>query len=216
MAEHSDIMTALDIALGEDPPGVLDPRMEQTVAMARTMIETIRNDQLDPIPRKLLHRSQRYLHDQIDPIPRETLKRAMDLARELPRQPSWFDRAVAMVLEPLFDDRPELAAGLRGNDLRQCTLAIGDIRLDLEIRVSEDVPGKNSEPNTQIRGQIDAERPLESTIPVVAFVADTNHVAAETVTRSDGRFDLDLPPGEYEFAFKLDGETQVLGRMEIP
>ena len=197
MAEHPDIMTALDIALGEDPPGVLDPRMEQTVAMARTMIETIRNDQLDPIPR-------------------ETLKRAMDLARELPRQPSWFDRAVALVLEPLFDDRPELAAGLRGNDLRQCTLAIGDIRLDLEIRVSEDVPGKNSEPNTQIRGQIDAERPLESTIPVVAFVADTNHVAAETVTRSDGRFDLDLPPGEYEFAFKLDGETQVLGRMEIP
>ena len=197
MAEHPDIMTALDIALGEDPPGVLDPRMEQTVAMARTMIETIRNDQLDPIPR-------------------ETLKRAMDLARELPRQPSWFDRAVAMVPEPLFDDRPELAAGLRGNDLRQCTLAIGDIRLDLEIRVSEDVPGKNSEPNTQIRGQIDAERPLESTIPVVAFVADTNHVAAETVTRSDGRFDLDLPPGEYEFAFKLDGETQVLGRMEIP
>lgn len=197
MAEHPDIMTALDIALGEDPPGVLDPRMEQTVAMARTMIETIRNDQLDPIPRK-------------------TLKRAMDLARELPRQPSWFDRAVALVLEPLFDDRPELAAGLRGNDLRQCTLAIGDIRLDLEIRVSEDVPGKNSEPNTQIRGQIDAERPLESTIPVVAFVADTNHVAAETVTRSDGRFDLDLPPGEYEFAFKLDGETQVLGRMEIP
>ena len=197
MAEHSDIMTALDIALGEDPPGALDPRMEQAVAMARTMIETIRNDQLDPIPR-------------------ETLKRAMDLARELPRQPSWFDRAVAMVLEPLFDDRPELAAGLRGNDLRQCTLAIGDIRLDLEIRVSEDVPGKNSEPNTQIRGQIDAERPLESTIPVVAFVADTNHVAAETVTRSDGRFDLDLPPGEYEFAFKLDGETQVLGRMEIP
>ena len=197
MAEHPDIMTALDIALGEDPPGVLDPRMEQTVAMARTMIETIRNDQLDPIPRK-------------------TLKKAMDLARELPRQPSWFDRAVAMGLEPLFDDRPELAAGLRGNDLRQCTLAIGDIRLDLEIRVSEDVPGKNSEPNTQIRGQIDAERPLESTIPVVAFVADTNHVAAETVTRSDGRFDLDLPPGEYEFAFKLDGETQVLGRMEIP
>ena len=197
MAEHPDIMTALDIALGEDPPGVLDPRMEQTVAMARTMIETIRNDQLDPIPRK-------------------TLKKAMDLARELPRQPSWFDRAVALVLEPLFDDRPELAAGLRGNDLRQCTLAIGDIRLDLEIRVSEDVPGKNSEPNTQIRGQIDAERPLESTIPVVAFVADTNHVAAETVTRSDGRFDLDLPPGEYEFAFKLDGETQVLGRMEIP
>ena len=197
MAEHPDIMTALDIALGEDPPGVLDPRMEQTVAMARTMIETIRNDQLDPIPRK-------------------TLKKAMDLARELPRQPSWFDRAVALVLEPLFDDRPELAAGLRGNDLRQFTLAIGDIRLDLEIRVSEDVPGKNSEPNTQIRGQIDAERPLESTIPVVAFVADTNHVAAETVTRSDGRFDLDLPPGEYEFAFKLDGETQVLGRMEIP
>ena len=79
MAEHPDIMTALDIALGEDPPGVLDPRMEQTVAMARTMIETIRNDQLDPIPRK-------------------TLKKAMDLARELPRQPSWFDRAVALVL----------------------------------------------------------------------------------------------------------------------
>lgn len=197
MAENPDIMAALNIALGEKPAGELDPQMQQTVAMARTMIETIRNDQLDPIPMA-------------------TLKKAMDLARELPRQPSWFDRAVALILEPLFDDRPELAVGLRGNDLRQCTLAIGDVRLDLEIRVSEDIPGGNSEPNTQIRGQIDAERPLESTIPVVAFVADTNHVAAETVTRSDGRFDLDLPPGEYEFAFKLDGETQVLGRMEIP
>ena len=197
MAENPDIMAALKIALGEKPAGELDPQMQQTVAMARTMIETIQNDQLDPIPMA-------------------TLKKAMDLARELPRQPSWFDRAVALILEPLFDDRPELAAGLRGNDLRQCTLAIGDVRLDLEIRVSEDIPGRNSEPNTQIRGQIDAERPLESTIPVVAFVADTNHVAAETVTRSDGRFDLDLPPGEYEFAFKLDGETQVLGRMEIP
>ena len=197
MAENPDIMAALNIALGEKPAGELDPQMQQTVAMARTMIETIQNDQLDPIPMA-------------------TLKKAMDLARELPRQPSWFDRAVALILEPLFDDRPELAVGLRGNDLRQCTLAIGDVRLDLEIRVSEDIPGGNSEPNTQIRGQIDAERPLESTIPVVAFVADTNHVAAETVTRSDGRFDLDLPPGEYEFAFKLDGETQVLGRMEIP
>ena len=197
MAENPDIMAALKIALGEKPAGELDPQMQQTVAMARTMIETIQNDQLDPIPMA-------------------TLKKAMDLARELPRQPSWFDRAVALILEPLFDDRPELAAGLRGNDLRQCTLAIGDVRLDLEIRVSEDIPGRNSEPNTQIRGQIDAERPLESTIPVVVFVADTNHVAAETVTRSDGRFDLDLPPGEYEFAFKLDGETQVLGRMEIP
>ena len=197
MAEDPDIMTALHIALGETPAGDLDPEMKQTVAMARTMIETIRSDHLDPIPMA-------------------TLKKAMALAGELPRQPSWFDRAVALILEPLFDDRPEMAVGLRGNDLRQCTLAIGDVRLDLEIMVSEDVPGENAEPNTQIRGQIDAERPLDSTIPVVVFVADTNHVAAETATRSDGRFDLDLPPGEYEFAFRLDGETQVLGRMEIP
>ena len=197
MTERADISAELQAALGDRSPNTLDSGTEKRVRMIQSVMDTLRMD-------------------AVDPVPKSVMKAGHALAEHLPKAPSWFDRAAALLLEPLFDDRPRFELGLRGGDLRQCTYAVGEFRLDMEIECSGDLAEDSVEPQTHVRGQIDGERPLAPEIPVVAFVAGTRHVAATTTTRDGGRFDLTLPAGEYEFAFQLDHETQVLGRMEIP
>ena len=197
MTERADISAELQAALGVQQPENPDPCSEKRVQMIQALMETLRLD-------------------AIDPVPHSVIKAGNALGENLPKAPSWFDRAAAMLLEPLFDDRPRFEPGLRGGDLRQCTYAVGEFRLDMEIECSSDLDENSVEPQTRVRGQIDGEQALEPEIPVVVFMAGTRNVAATTTTRDGGRFDLALPAGEYEFAFRLDHETQVLGRMEIP
>lgn len=187
----------LEIALSDAPEPVLNDEEARKLQMIRSIIETIRGDALDPVPASLV-------------------RSASALSQTLPTPPTWFDRAVAKILAPLFDDRPQLALGLRGEDLRQCTFSCGDLRLDLEVESPAQTDSDTEEDTSRIRGQIDAESPLVSAIPVAVFIADTDRLVTSTTTQDNGRFDLLLPPGEFEFAFRLDNETQLIGRIEIP
>ena len=185
----------LQMALGEAPEPSLSDTDARTLAMMRSVVETVRGDALDGPPSHVLHA-------------------ATDLLSTLQKAPSWFDRAAATLLAPLFDDRPRLAAGLRGHDLRQCTYSSGDLRLDLEVEspVDQKAPANDS----HIRGQLDAEAPLVASIPVAVFLADTNRLVTSTMTAADGRFDLVLPAGVFDFAFRLDDVNQLIGRLAIP
>lgn len=197
MEHPRSIANLLNIALGEAPEPTLSTEEARSLQMIRTIIETIHGDVQDPLPNSLL-------------------KSASGLAQSLPVAPSWFDRAVAKVLAPLFDDRPQLALGLRGDDLRQCTFSCGDLRLDLEVEALTTPATNTDEDSSRIRGQIDSEHPLIAPIPVAVFLADTDRLVTSTTTQEDGRFDIELPPGEFEFAFRLDNDTQIIGRIEIP
>lgn len=200
MAQRLTTLDLLAIAMGEDTQEEIGEPDRQAIEMIRSTVETIRGDITDPVPSSVVHR-------------------AVKLSAELPKAPSWFDRAVAVVMNPLFDDRPQLAVGLRGDDLRQCTYAAGDLRLDLEIGLVDSEAANSEEAEeqgTRVRGQIDGEKPLETAVPVVVFIAGTTRLVTSTMTAPDGRFDLFLPPGAYEFAFRLDEDLQSIGSIEIP
>ena len=155
--------------------------------------------------------------DALQPIPEQVVRDAIALGRELPKPPSWFDRAVATILKPLFDDRPQLAMGLRGTELRQCTYAVGDLRLDLEVEPLEESDSDRLIGSMSIvRGQIDAEFPLHEHIAVAVFIAGTDRMVASTITEPNGRFDVRLPPGSFEFAFRVNDDLQSIGLVEIP
>lgn len=196
MPERLNTTELLAVALGERAEGDLAAEDVRALTMIRSTIETIRLDATDPVPQAVL-------------------ERAHSLASELPTPPSWFDRAVAVVLAPLVDDRPQLAFGLRGDDLRQCTFAANDLRLDLEVEVeiSDETSGDEA---TRVRGQIDAEQSINSPVEVAVLIGGTERLVTSTTTEADGRFDLLLPPGDYEFAFRIDDSTQTIGRIEIP
>ena len=197
MLQPNTISQLLEIALGEAPEPTLSPEDARTLRMIRSMVDTIG-------------------HDARDPVPASLLKSASALSTSLPQPPSWFDRAVAKLLTPLFDDRPQFALGLRGHDLRQCTFSYGDLRLDLEVEAPDTSMMESESISSRIRGQIDSEESLVAPIPVAVFIADTKRLVASTTTKENGRFDLTLPPGEFEFAFRLDSETQMIGRIQIP
>ena len=194
MPKRLKTLDLLGIALGKHQNQDLEAVDLRTLEMIRSAVETIRTDAHDPVPSGVI-------------------RKADALKSQLSKPPTWFDRAVAIVLDPLFDDRPQLAFGLRGNDLRQCTYAAGDLRLDLEVEVAIEDPGDG---DSLVRGQIDSEKPLEDAVPVAVFIAGTDRMVATTMTEQDGRFDLVLPPGEYEFAFRLNDDLQSIGRIEIP
>ena len=157
--------------------------------------------------------------DAIDPIPSEVLRKAAALAAELPKAPSWletFDRLAASILSPLFDDGPSLAMGLRGDDLRQCTLGVDDLRLDLEIEV--DSVRKDSEGKliAKIRGQLDGEIGLGGPVEIVVLHPESELMLGTVRTDENGRFDLNLSAGRYDLVFRLkDGKT-VMGTIEVP
>lgn len=196
MTDPSDQDNLLKTALGEESPEGLPPEQARFVRMIRTAIQTIRLDQLDPVPESVLGA-------------------AHALGSELPVIPNWFDRAVAIVMAPLFDDGPRLAHGLRGNELRQCTFATDEHRLDLEVVMAPDddpeAPG-----NTHLHGQIEGEQDTPDGVEVIVLVGGTDRVAATTKTEADGRFDLLLPPGTYEFAFRFNDQTLSIGSIDIP
>jgi hypothetical protein len=196
MAQAPDNQDLLEIALGESSVDVLQPSDASAVRMIRSLVETIHLDHADPVPG-------------------DVLVRARKLATQLVDTPSWFDRALAIVMAPLFDDRPQLAMGLRGGELRQCTFGIDGHRLDLEIEPLEDDDPNTTQP-TRIQGQIDGEDPIDEAIDVVVLFAGTDHVVATASSRTDGRFNLVLDAGEYEFAFRLAGQTLTIGSIEIP
>ena len=201
MAEQPTHLDLLAYALGEAGDQPLNADQQRAVEMIQSTVSTLRGDALDPVPSTVV-------------------RDACDLASELPQAPTWFDRAVAVILNPLFDDRPQLALGLRGDDLRQCTFSAGDIRLDLEVTPATGDSGSLRDPDaknlTHIRGQIDGEQELDAAVPVVVFIAGTSRVVRSTLTAKDGRFDLSLLPGEYELAFKLNNDVQSIGRIEVP
>lgn len=195
MATPPSTAQLLQMVLGEASEPSLSDGEAKTLAMLRSVVETVRGDALDSPPSRVLNA-------------------ATDLLGTLQQAPTWFDRAAATILSPLFDDRPRLAAGLRGHDLRQCTYSSGDLRLDLEVEspVDQSAPTNDS----RIRGQLDAESPLVDAIPVAVFLADTDRLVTTTMTAADGRFDLVLPAGVFDFAFRLDDVTQLIGRLAIP
>ena len=196
MPQTPDNPDLLKIALGEAPEGGLQPSEASVVQMIRTLVDTIQLDHADPVPAAVLHR-------------------ARGLRTQLTATPSWFDRALAIVMPPLFDDRPQLALGLRGGELRQCTFGIDGHRLDLEIEPIEDDDPNTSQP-TRIQGQLDGEEPNDVPIDVVVLLAGTDHVVATATSKDDGRFNLVLDAGDYEFAFRLSDQTLSIGRIEIP
>jgi hypothetical protein len=196
MAHSPKTPDLLKIALGDGSTEGLKQAEASTVDMIRSVVQTIHLDHLDPVPTAVIQRGK-------------------NLAGELGRLPSWFDRALAIVMTPLFDDRPQLALGLRGGELRQCTFGVDGHRLDLEVELLEDDDPTSNKP-TRIQGQIDGEAPLTDPIEVAVLFAGTDHVAATAITRTDGRFNLVLDQGEYEFAFRLVERTLTIGRIEIP
>ena len=196
MSQSPDNPDLLEIALGGSSIEDLTPSDASAVRMIRAMVETIHLDHVDPVPSAVISRARR-------------------LGSELATAPNWFDRALAVVMAPLFDDRPQLAMGLRGGELRQCTFGIDGHRLDLEIEPIEDDDPNTSQP-TRIQGQLDGEEPIDEPIDVVVLFAGTNHVVATATSKNDGRFNLVLDAGDYEFAFRLSSQTLTIGRIEIP
>ena len=157
--------------------------------------------------------------DALDPIPPETLRKVAALASELPKAPSWletFDRLAASILSPLFDDGPSLAMGLRGDDLRQCTLGVDDLRLDLEIEVDSVRKDSQGKLIAKIRGQLDGEDGLGGPVEIVVLHLESEQMLGTVRTDENGRFDLDLSAGRYELVFRLkDGKT-VMGTIDVP
>ena len=196
MSEASKTGQLLAIAMGEATSEGLNEDELRSVSMIRTMIETIQGDVADPVPAGVI-------------------THASALSSALPKPPSWFDRAVAVVLAPLVDDRPQLAFGIRGDGLRQSTFAADGLRLDLELQEDdgEDPIGQGA---SRVRGQIDSEDAVLDRVDVAVFLHGTDRVVATTTTEPNGRFDLVLPPGDFDLAFRLDENTQTLGRIEIP
>ena len=157
--------------------------------------------------------------DANDPIPSEVLRKAAALATELPKAPSWletFDRLAASILSPLFDDGPSLAIGLRGDDLRQCTLGVDDLRLDLEIEVDSVRKDSQGKLIARIRGQLDGEIGLGGPVEIVVLHPESELMLGTVRTDENGRFDLNLSAGRYDLVFRLkDGKT-VMGRIDVP
>lgn len=196
MTQDSDRPDPLKIALSDTPEADVRPETRTTVRMIRTLSETIRLD-------------------HVDPVPTTVIDRAVGLSAGLERPPSWFDRAVATVLAPLFDDGPRLAMGLRGDTLRQCTFGVEGFRLDLEVEPLE-VDDPDAGRPTQVRGQIDGEEPIEPPIEIAVLLPGTNHLVTTAKARADGRFDLVLDAGTYELAFRLGDRSLTVGSIEIP
>lgn len=157
--------------------------------------------------------------DATDPIPDSALEAAADLASRLPRPPSWletFDRLAARLMAPLFDDGPALAHGLRGDDLRQCTLSVDDLRLDLEIEAEAAASDDPTRSRVAIRAQIDAETALDGPVEVAVLRCEDDRFVASTRTDEMGRFDLELVAGCYEWLFRLSDGREARGTIEVP
>ena len=157
--------------------------------------------------------------DALDPVPAEVLRKAAALASELPKAPTWletFDRLAAKILTPLFDDGPSLAMGLRGDDLRQCTLGVDDLRLDLEIEV--DAVRKDSQGKliAKIRGQLDGEIGLGGPVEIVVLEPESEQMLGTVRTDGNGRFDLNLSAGRYDLIFRLKNGKTVMGTIDVP
>ena len=157
--------------------------------------------------------------DALDPVPAEVLRKAAALASELPTAPTWletFDRLAAKILTPLFDDGPSLAMGLRGDDLRQCTLGVDDLRLDLEIEV--DAVRKDSQGKliAKIRGQLDGEIGLGGPVEIVVLEPESEQMLGTVRTDGNGRFDLNLSAGRYDLIFRLKNGKTVMGTIDVP
>ena len=99
MSQSPDNPDLLEIALDGTSIEDLTPSDASAVRMIRSLVETIHLD-------------------HVDPVPSAVISRARGLGSELGSAPNWFDRALAVVMAPLFDDRPQLALGLRGSELR--------------------------------------------------------------------------------------------------
>ena len=157
--------------------------------------------------------------DALDPVPAEVLRKAAALASELPKAPTWletFDRLATRILAPLFDDGPSLAMGLRGDDLRQCTLGVDDLRLDLEIEVDSVRKDSQGKLIAKIRGQLDGEIGLGGPVEIVVLQPESEQMLGTVRTDENGRFDLDLSAGRYDLVFRLkDGKT-VMGTIDVP
>lgn len=157
--------------------------------------------------------------DAEDPVPGEVLARAAALSSSLPRPATWlesFDRMAARVLAPLFDDGPSLAHGLRGDDLRQCTLGVDDLRLDLEIEVDPARKDDRGRVLAMLRGQLDSESGLEGNTRVAFLEIDSGSIAGSLEVDESGRFDVELAAGGYEVVFRMQDGSTALGRIDVP
>ena len=157
--------------------------------------------------------------DALDPVPAEVLRKAAALASELPTAPTWletFDRLAGKILTPLFDDGPSLAMGLRGDDLRQCTLGVDDLRLDLEIEVDAVLKDSQGKLIAKIRGQLDGEIGLGGPVEIVVLEPESEQMLGTVRTDGNGRFDLNLSAGRYDLIFRLKNGKTVMGTIDVP
>ncbi|MEE2973259.1 MAG: hypothetical protein VX672_09035 [Planctomycetota bacterium] len=187
--DWNDHAASLAAAMGEPDPDLI-----------RLIIESIREDAGDPISAS-------------------ARQRAIELQGELPRRPTWletFDQLSSRILEPLFDDGPALASGLRGDDLRQCTLGVDDLRLDLEIETSIGRKDARGRVMALLRGQIDAEFELGDAVEVVVLQSNPDRMIEVLETDETGRFDIELPEGRYDLVFRLQDGATLVGTVDVP
>lgn len=157
--------------------------------------------------------------DQSDPVPPTAIRRASALFHEYRSVGSWWegiDRALARFLISSVDDGPSLAAGLRGDDLRQCTLEIDGIRLDLEIHLDHPVNHEDGRLQATVRGQLDSEGDLDLPMEGVVLDSDSGSMVGPITTDERGRFDIQLQAGAYDLVFKDDQGRHLIGVVTVP
>lgn len=157
--------------------------------------------------------------DRVDGVPAAVVRRASELFHEHRPVQSWwmeFDRTLARLLTSAVDDGPNLVMGLRGDDLRQCTLEFDDIRLDLEIQVDSVTTRDGLHVEAMVRGQLDSEGELSLPIEGVALDHESQSFAGHITTDTVGRFDVSLPAGSYDLVFKDVRGRHLLGVVTVP
>ena len=157
--------------------------------------------------------------DLADPVPEDVKRRAHGLFHTHRSTVGWwtgFDRTIARFLVASVDDGPSLAAGLRGDDLRQCTLEIDGIRLDLEIHLEHPVTQDEGRLQAIVRGQLDSEGDLGLPMEGVVLDSDSGHLVGSILTDDRGRFDITLEAGSYDLVFKDDQGRHLVGAVTVP
>ena len=197
----------------------MDDREQSYRALAQALAES-RDDDVSPLVVESYRAIVSTIHgDQNDPVPESVIRRANELFHQHRTVESWWtvlDRAVARFLQSAVDDGPSLAAGLRGDDLRQCTLEIDGIRLDLEIHVEFLSAGQDDQINAMVRGQLDGEDEIDLPMEGVVLESGSNHFFGHITTDERGRFNIELPAGSYDLVFRDGGGRHLIGTISVP
>lgn len=197
----------------------MDDREESYRILAKALAEA-RGDDASPQVVESYRAIISTIHgDRHDPVPESAVRRANDLFHQHRAVESWWtvlDRTVARFLRSAVDDGPSLAAGLRGDDLRQCTLEIDGIRLDLEIHVEFPSTGQDDHIHATVRGQLDGEDELDLPMEGVVLESGADRFFGHITTDGRGRFNIELPAGSYDLVFRGGDGRHLIGTISVP